>query len=75
MYVKGCIVVCVIQSKADSMVKSLSLSCNRSEIIASCVSGAVLRCLSETLAYTVAALSHTAGVSCISFSKSGIYMW
>eukprot|EP01035_Chromulina_nebulosa_P000096 gene96-142_t len=58
------------QSKADSMVKSLSLSCNKSEIIVSCVSGAVLRCLSETLSYTVAALSHTTGVS---YGNSAVY--
>lgn len=52
------------------MVKSMSLSVNRSELLVSCVSGAIYRSLTDDLACNLAAVSHTTGVTAISFSQS-----
>jgi len=60
------------EMKLDSMVKSLSLSANHSEVLASCSSGAIHRCLVDSLTAspTPIALSHTTGVTCIAFTAT-----
>ncbi len=58
-----------MQSRLDSMVKSLSLSRSATEVIAACASGTIYRCLADSLGYATVSVSHTASVSCIAFSK------
>lgn len=45
----------------------MSLSCNGVELLISCTSGEVLRCLADNLSYATVSTSHTSSISCIAF--------
>jgi len=59
------------ESSLDSGVRSISLSANRSEVVISCVSGSVYRCLPDDLQFGLVCVGHTNAVSCISFPSPG----
>ena len=57
----------VLQIKMDSGIKSVSLSANKAELLVSCSSGQISRCLVDGLTHSPVSVSHTSSISCIAF--------
>lgn len=61
---------------AEGKIRSLSCTSSGAELLVTCSSGTILRCLSDTFAFSVIGNANTSGITCMTFSPasgSGVF--